>query len=64
MEMWERLRFDVVIKGDDWQGTDRGDKLESDFATVGVKVAYLPYTQHTSSTVLRQVLRRELDGLS
>ena len=64
MEMWERLRFDVVIKGDDWKGTDRGDKLESDFAAVGVKVAYLPYTQHTSSTVLRQVLRRELDGLS
>jgi len=64
MEMWERLKFDVVIKGDDWKGTDRGDKLESDFAAVGVRVAYLPYTKHTSSTMLRQVLRRELDGLS
>ncbi|HKY15326.1 MAG TPA: adenylyltransferase/cytidyltransferase family protein, partial [Microthrixaceae bacterium] len=31
LEMWERLRFDVIIKGDDWKGTDRGDKLESDF---------------------------------
>jgi glycerol-3-phosphate cytidylyltransferase len=63
MEMWDRLKFDVVIKGDDWKGTDRGDKLESDFAAVGVRVAYLPYTKHTSSTMLRQVLRRELDGL-
>lgn len=63
LEMWERLRFDVIIKGDDWKGTDRGDKLESDFAEVGVEVAYLPYTKRTSSTMLRRLLERELDGL-
>lgn len=62
IEMWERLRFDVIIKGDDWRGTDKGDKLESDFAEVGVKVAYLPYTQRTSSTMLRRILERALDG--
>lgn len=62
MEMWERLRFDVIIKGDDWRGTDRGDKLESDFAAVGVEVAYVPYTNHTSSTLLRQVLGRAVEG--
>ena len=63
LDMWERLRFDVIIKGDDWKGTDRGDKLEADFAPLGVTVAYLPYTQQTSSTLLRRVLLRELDGL-
>jgi glycerol-3-phosphate cytidylyltransferase len=62
-EMWERLRFDVIIKGDDWKGTDRGDKLESDFAEVGVEVAYVPYTAQTSSTMLRRILQREIDGL-
>ncbi len=62
-EMWERLRFDVIIKGDDWRGTDRGDKLESDFAELGVEVAYVPYTSQTSSTMLRRVLQREIDGL-
>jgi glycerol-3-phosphate cytidylyltransferase len=56
LEMWERLRFDVIIKGDDWRGTPKGDKLERDFAAVGVEVVYLPYTAHTSSTMLRQVL--------
>jgi glycerol-3-phosphate cytidylyltransferase len=61
LEMWERLRFDVIIKGDDWKGTDKGDKLESDFAAVGVEVAYLPYTKRTSSTMLRRMLERELD---
>ncbi len=63
LEMWERLRFDVIIKGDDWKGTDKGDKLESDFGAVGVDVAYLPYTKRTSSTMLRRLLERELDGL-
>ena len=56
LTMWERLRFDVIIKGDDWRGTAKGDKLERDFASVGVDVVYLPYTVHTSSTLLRQVL--------
>jgi len=63
LEMWERLRFDVIIKGDDWKGTDRGDKLEADFAAVGVDVAYVPYTEQTSSTMLRRVLQREIDGV-
>lgn len=62
LEMWERLHFDVIIKGDDWRGTDRGDKLEADFAEKGVDVAYVPYTQRTSSTMLRRLLERELDG--
>ncbi len=61
LEMWERLGFNVIIKGDDWKGTDKGDKLESDFAEVGVEVAYLPYTKRTSSTMLRRILERSLD---
>lgn len=56
LQVWERLRFDLIVKGDDWRGTPKGDKLEADFATVGVQVVYLPYTVHTSSTILRQVL--------
>jgi glycerol-3-phosphate cytidylyltransferase len=64
LEMWERLRFDVIIKGDDWRGTDKGNKLERDFAAVGVQVFYLPYTVHTSSTMLRQALNIELGRLA
>lgn len=56
--MWERLRFDVMIKGDDWKGTPKGDALERDMARVGVSVVYFPYTHQTSSTLLRQALDR------
>ena len=62
LEMWERIRFDVIIKGDDWRGTAKGDKLERDFAAVGVEVVYLPYTMHTSSTMLRRVLHQRASG--
>lgn len=58
LDTWQQVRFDVIFKGDDWKGTAKGDKLERDFATVGVEVVYLPYTAHTSSTVLRQALDR------
>lgn len=63
LDMWERIGFHVIVKGDDWKGTDRGDKLEHDFAAIGVQVVYVPYTKQTSSSVLRRVLMRELDGL-
>ncbi len=54
--VWRRLHFDMIIKGDDWRGTAKGDKLERDMASVGVEVVYLPYTMNTSSTLLRRVL--------
>lgn len=56
LDVWDELRFDVLIKGDDWRGTPKGDALERKMASVGVEVAYLPYTAHTSSTLLRRVL--------
>ena len=64
LEMWRRLRFDLIVKGDDWRGTPKGDKLERDFATVGVEVVYLPYTVHTSSTLLRQVISERIAATS
>jgi glycerol-3-phosphate cytidylyltransferase len=54
--MWEKLRFDVLFKGDDWKGTPKGDRLEASLGAVGVQVVYFPYTVHTSSTMLRQLI--------
>lgn len=56
LDVWERVQFDVLFKGDDWRGTPKGDRLESEMASVGAAVHYFPYTAHTSSTALRQIL--------
>ena len=55
-ETWEKIKFDVMFVGDDWKGTERWNKLEKEFAKVGVEIFYLPYTKHTSSSKLRMVL--------
>ncbi|MDL4772324.1 adenylyltransferase/cytidyltransferase family protein [Actinomadura xylanilytica] len=54
--MWERLGFDVLFKGDDWKGTEKGDRLVADLGARGVRVVFFPYTVHTSSTALRQLI--------
>lgn len=56
VDTWREVRFNVIFKGDDWRGTPKGEKLERDFAAVGVEVVYFPYTAHTSSSMLRRVL--------
>jgi glycerol-3-phosphate cytidylyltransferase len=53
---WRQVRFDVLFKGDDWRGTEKGLRLERDFAAVGVEIVYFPYTVRTSSTELRRAL--------
>jgi glycerol-3-phosphate cytidylyltransferase len=57
VEIWNDLRFNVLFKGDDWHGTEKGNKLERDFSALGVEVVFLPYTQSISSSTLRNTLR-------
>jgi glycerol-3-phosphate cytidylyltransferase len=57
VEIWRRLRFDILFKGDDWRGTEKGSRLERDLAAVGVEIVYVPYTKATSSSALRRVLQ-------
>ena len=56
LDTWREVGFDVFFKGDDWRDTDKGRRLEADFAEVGVDVVYFPYTAHTSSSKLRRIL--------
>lgn len=60
LQTWREVGFTHFFKGDDWRGTSKGERLERDFAAVGVEVVYFPYTAHTSSTRLR----RALDAMS
>ena len=57
-KMWERLKFDVMFVGDDWKGSDQWNKIENEFSKVGVEIIYFPYTTHTSSTILRDILSK------
>ncbi|WP_448211277.1 adenylyltransferase/cytidyltransferase family protein [Colwellia sp. MEBiC06753] len=56
MEAWNNLKFDRMFVGDDWKGTEKWQKIEQEFAELGVEILYFPYTTHTSSTILRKAL--------
>ena len=57
---WEVLRFDAMFVGDDWKGSSKWEKYESEFNEIGVDIIYLPYTQQTSSTMLRELVRQTI----
>jgi glycerol-3-phosphate cytidylyltransferase len=56
MEMWNKLHFDIMFVGDDWFKTDKWHDFEKQFAEVGVRIVYFPYTQGTSSTIINDAL--------
>ena len=60
MDSWRDVRFTHFFKGDDWRGTEKGLRLESEFAEVGGGALYAPYTADTS----RSARRRRLDAIT
>lgn len=53
-EAWENLKFDVMFVGNDWKGSRLFTNLELEFREVGVEIVYFEYTNHISSTILRE----------
>lgn len=56
LAIWQQRPFDVIFKGNDWQGTPKGYRLERTMGQIDVAVVYFPYTRHTSSSMLRTFL--------
>ena len=58
MEAWNKLKFDRMFVGDDWKGTKEWIKIEKDLSQYNVEIIYFSYTIHTSSTMLRDILKK------
>ena len=53
---WKKKHYDLLFIGDDWKGDERWERTEEEMLQYGVKVVYLPYTEGTNSTLLREKL--------
>ncbi len=53
LTIWQDHHFDEIFIGTDWQGSPRWNDTEKQLAKIGVKVTYLPYTKHISSSIIR-----------
>lgn len=51
---WEKLHFDKMFVGSDWQGTPQWNSYEKQFAEVDVEIVYLSHTDGISSSLLRE----------
>ncbi|WP_102453429.1 adenylyltransferase/cytidyltransferase family protein [Vibrio splendidus] len=56
VEAHNNIGFNIMFVGDDWKGSSKWNGLEEDFNRRGVEIFYFPYTNHTSSTILRNKL--------
>ncbi len=56
---WERIHFNRMFVGDDWKGSELFSELEKRFCEIGVEIVYFPYTNGTSSTILREKILKE-----
>ena len=56
MVLWEKLKYDIMFVGDDWQKTEKWQEIENKFEILGVKIVYFPYTKGTSSTKINNIL--------
>ena len=52
----KKLGAEIMFVGDDWYGTEKWQEYEQQFIGEGIKIAYFPYTQGTSSTQIRKAL--------
>ena len=62
MEAWERIKFDVMFVGSDWEGHPRWVEYGRQFSKIGVEIVYLPYTIGTSSTLINETLEKSEDS--
>ena len=60
MGAWKEFRFNVMFVGNDWKGTEKWNQYEKQFSEIGVDIIYFPYTNGTSSTLLKEVLKKQL----
>ena len=58
MAAYKKYKFDNMFVGDDWKGSKLFTRLEGELAQYGAEIVYFPYTKGTSSTLLKEVLKK------
>lgn len=54
----DKYKYNILFVGSDWQGTEKWNHYEHELKQRGSTVVYLPYTKHTSSTILQNTIKK------
>ena len=55
---WDRFKYDVLFKGSDWKEKEGFIELEQQLKLRGAETVFFPYTEHTSSSILSEALKK------
>ncbi len=58
-DAYDALHYHKLFVGSDYKGTERFARYEEYFKDKGVEIVYFPYTQGTSSTQLRDAIKKK-----
>lgn len=61
IKAWKELNYHKLFKGSDWQNSSDFKYYESFFKEKNVEIEFFPYTDGTSSTQLRKILRKAIN---
>lgn len=61
MDAWQAFKFDCFFSGDDWKDSPSWIQDKRNLMEVGSNLEYFSYTQSTSSTQLREAIRKEIE---
>ncbi len=53
---WNQMHYDLLFIGDDWKGNPRWEATAKEMKELGVETIFLPHTEGTNSTLLREKL--------
>jgi glycerol-3-phosphate cytidylyltransferase len=56
IDIWKKVKFDLMVVGDDWYNSKKWKKIDDDLIKKNIKVIYFPYTKNTSSTKINNIL--------
>lgn len=59
LDAYDEVKYDYLFVGSDYKGTERFRHYEEVLTPMGVKIIYFPYTKGTSSTQLRDTLKKK-----
>lgn len=59
LDVWKKVKFDIMFVGDDWHNTDKWGKIENELSENDVRIVYFPYTKGTSSTLINEILQEK-----
>jgi glycerol-3-phosphate cytidylyltransferase len=60
VDAWNKIHYDVLFQGGDWRKSPLYDETFRFLESKGAEIVLFPYTDTTSSTLLRQALNERI----